>query len=135
MPPRKTIPGTPQEWLARAKSNLFMAKSAKVEEIFWEDLCFNAQQAAEKSLKAVLQYRQIPFRYVHDLEELITTLENHKVVVPQNVKDAEVLSQYAFATRYPGDLEEVTEEEYHRAIALAEQVVHWAESLLTPPTP
>jgi HEPN domain-containing protein len=112
-----------------------MAKGVKVEGIFWEDLCFNAQQAVEKSIKAVLQHQQIPFRYVHDLEELITTLENHKVVVPQSIKDAEVLSQYAFATRYPGDLEEVTEEEYYRAITLAEQVVHWAESLLTPATP
>jgi HEPN domain-containing protein len=135
MPPRRTIPGTPQEWLARAKSNLLMTKGVKVEGIFWEDLCFNAQQAAEKSIKAVLQHKQIPFRYVHDLEELITALENHKVVVPQSIKDAEVLSQYAFATRYPGELEEVTEEEYHRAITLAEQVVHWAESLLTPSTP
>ena len=98
MPPRRTIPGTSQEWLARAKSNLLMAKGVKVEGIFWEDLCFNAQQAAEKSIKAVLQHKQIPFRYVHDLEE-------------------------------------VTEEEYYRAITLAEQVVHWAESLLTPATP
>ncbi len=134
MPPRSTIPGTPQEWLARAKSNLLMAKGAKVEGVFWEDLCFNAQQAAEKSLKAVLQHKQIPFRYVHDLEELITTLERQGSIVPQSVKEAEILSHYAFATRYPGDLEEVTEEEYHRAFSLAEQVVVWAEEVLSPAT-
>ena len=131
MPPRRKIPGTPQEWLARAKSSLTLAKGAKVEEIFWEDLCFNAQQAAEKAIKAVLQHHQILFRYVHDLEELITALEKHNIPVSDEVKEAEILSHYAFATRYPGDIEGVTEEEHRRAVTLAEQVVRWAERMLT----
>lgn len=132
MPPRKKIPGTPQEWLARAKSSLILAKAAKSEGVFWEDLCFNAQQAAEKAIKSVLQHNQILFRYVHDLEELITVLEKSGVPVSAEIKEAEVLSHYAFATRYPGDIEEVTEEEYHRAVVLAERVVRWAEQLTLP---
>jgi HEPN domain-containing protein len=50
MPPRRRAPGTPQEWLARAKSNLAMARREKTGEVFWEALCFEAQQAAEKLL-------------------------------------------------------------------------------------
>ncbi len=46
--------GSPQEWLKRAKSNLALARQARSEEIFWEDLCFETQQAADKALKAVL---------------------------------------------------------------------------------
>ncbi|MFQ5629890.1 MAG: HEPN domain-containing protein [bacterium] len=79
----KNIPGTPEEWLARAKSNLALAKQQKPEDAFWEDLCYNAQQAAEKALKAVLQHSSITFRYIHDLDELITSLENSKVIVPE----------------------------------------------------
>src|SRR5262245_47732244 len=131
MPPRRRAPGTPQEWLARAKSNLVMAMREKTADLFWEDLCFETQQAAEKALKAVCQYRGIRFRYVHDLEELITALEKHDVVVPEEVKEAEVLSQYAFETRYPGDFEAVSEEEYRHALDLAEQVVSWAEKVLS----
>jgi HEPN domain-containing protein len=132
MPPRSNIPGTPQEWLARAKSNLAVAHKEKSEEIFWEDLCFEAQQAAEKAIKAVLQHHTIPFRYVHNLEELITGLETHGVVVPEEIREAVILTQYALETRYPGDFEEVTEEEYRRAATLAEQVVRWAEEALSP---
>ncbi|HEV8716201.1 MAG TPA: HEPN domain-containing protein [Candidatus Binatia bacterium] len=131
MPPRRKAPGTPREWLARAKSNLAMARREKTEEVFWEDLCFETQQAAEKALKAVLQSKAIRFRYVHSLEELITTLERHRIVVPENIKEAVVLTQYALETRYPGTFEAVSEEEYRRALDLAEQVVSWAEKVLS----
>ena len=36
-----------------------------------EDLCFDAQQAAEKAIKAILIYRGIAFPYVHDLGTLL----------------------------------------------------------------
>lgn len=45
--------GTPRDWLGRAKSNLARARQPKPDEVFWEDLCFDAQQAVEKALKAV----------------------------------------------------------------------------------
>ena len=131
MPQSRIAPGTPQEWLVRAKSNLAVARGEKTEEIFWEDLCFNAQQAAEKAIKAVFQKEGILFRYVHDLEELITTLEKNGVVIPATVKEAETLTQYALETRYPGDSEAVDEEEYRHALSLAETVVRWAEEMLS----
>ena len=37
-----------KEWLKRAKSNLKMSKIKKDEDIYYEDLCFEAQQCAEK---------------------------------------------------------------------------------------
>ena len=128
----RSIPGTPEEWLARAKSNLALAQQPKPEEAFWEDLCYNAQQAAEKALKAVLQHNGIIFRYVHDLDELITALENSQVSVPDAIKGAVDLTQYAVETRYPGFYETITEEEYQQAIELATRVVDWAEETITP---
>lgn len=133
MSSNKTIPGTPREWLARAKSNLALAKLEKPEEAFWEDLCFNAQQAAEKAVKAVLQHKGILFRYIHDLEELITNLKDHGVEVPDYINEAAKLTQYALELRYPGHSEQGTEEEYQQALKIAERVYAWAETIIAQP--
>jgi len=45
-------PDDPREWLNRARGNLARAKS-QIPEAFLEDLCFDAQQAAEKAIKAI----------------------------------------------------------------------------------
>jgi HEPN domain-containing protein len=42
------------EWLKRARSSLGLAKSSGDESVYYEDLCFQAQQAVEKALKALL---------------------------------------------------------------------------------
>ncbi|MGZ9204882.1 MAG: HEPN domain-containing protein [Nitrospira sp.] len=47
-----------------------------------EDLCFDAQQAAEKAIKALLLYRGITFPFVHDLAELVTVLQRNGEEVP-----------------------------------------------------
>jgi len=67
MPPKKSALGTAQEWLKRAKGNLALAKQAKPKEAFWDDLCFDAQQAAEKSIKAVLVHSKIDFPKTHNI--------------------------------------------------------------------
>ncbi len=130
MPPDKPIPGSAQDWLARAKGSLALAKQSKPEGAFWEDQCFLAQQAAEKALKAVYQHQGLLFRYTHDLEELGKGLENRGVPIPPVVKEAVILTRYAFETRYPGPFEPVTVEEYQEAVRLATAVVAWAESIL-----
>lgn len=45
-------PSDPFIWLQRAHSNLILANKGKLKGVMLEDLCFNAQQAAEKALKA-----------------------------------------------------------------------------------
>ena len=46
-PPERFPPDDPREWLNRAKSNLAMAMN-RTPDVYLEDLCFEAQQAAEK---------------------------------------------------------------------------------------
>lgn len=97
---------------------------------FFEDLCFHAQQAAEKTLKAVYVHHKWEFRYIHDLAELINGLEIHHLKIPDTVKNAIGLNTYAHETRYPGLGEPVTSEEHRRAVDMAEAVVEWAEEVL-----
>ena len=58
--PERFPPDDPREWLNHARSNLAMAKN-RVPEVYLEDLCFEAQQAAEKAIKAVMIMRNIEF--------------------------------------------------------------------------
>ena len=124
--------GSPIDWLRRAKSNLIRAKQPKPKEVYWEDLCFDAQQAAEKSLKALLLYNKIPFRFVHDIAELLTTLEQNGIDLPEYVREGAELSDYAVEARYPSPMEPVTEDEYIKAVKTAEAVVNWVEKHILP---
>jgi len=74
MPPDRPIPGSTGDRLTRAKADLAIARAPLPEGAFYEDLCFHAQQAAEKALKAVYQHYGWTFRYTHDLDELINGL-------------------------------------------------------------
>ena len=119
-------PDDPREWINRARSDLTQAKN-EVPGVYLENLCFNAQQAAEKSIKAVMLVRNIEFPYVHDLDRLLSLLEDEGEVIPASIRQASKLTKYATVTRYPGDVEPVTAQAYTEAIAIAEAVVQWAE--------
>ena len=130
MPRRNAIPGSPADWLSRARGSLAQAKQPKAPDGYWEDLCFLAHQAAEKALKAVYQQHHWLFHYTHDIEELVTGLEAKRVRLPRLVKDAAMLTKYAIHTRYPGMSEPVTKQEYETAVRLAQAVVDWAAPLI-----
>ena len=116
----------PREWLNRARSNLAHARN-RTAEVYLEELCFNAQQAAEKAIKALMIARGIEFPYVHDLGHLLSLLEDQGEVIPSTIRRASELTKYATATRYPGAVRPVTETEHVEAVELAEAVVRWAE--------
>lgn len=124
------ISGSPGDWLRRARSNLVRARQDKPDEVLYEDLCFDAQQATEKALKALLLSRRIPFRFVHDIGELLEAASEGGIDVPENIWDASELTEYAVEARYPGPFETVTEEEWRRAVSFAEAVVAWVESVI-----
>lgn len=114
------------QWLKRAHSNLERAKAGQVsEEILFEDLCFDCQQAAEKSIKALLVHLDIEFEKIHSISKLLKQVEG--IIVPEEIKDAAELSVYAVDTRYPGDYDPATESEYKQALMMAEKVIKWAE--------
>jgi len=132
MPQDRPVPGSAGDWLARAKGDLAIARAPLPEGAFLEDLCFHAQQAAEKALKAVYQHYGWTFRYTHDLEELITGLKEKGLHLPPDVVEADALTGFAWESRYPGLSEPVTKVEYEEALQQAETVVAWAEREIMP---
>ena len=122
--PQQRPPDDPQAWLDRAQSNLIRAQQT-IPDVYLEDLCFDAQQAAEKAFKGFLIHLEASFPYTHDLADLITLIERQDRTVPDSVKEAAILTEYAVSTRYPGVSEPVTEDEHAQAVAIAERVVEW----------
>jgi len=98
--------------------------------VYLEDLCFDAQQAAEKAIKAMMIRRNVEFPYVHDLGRLLLLLEEVGEPIPELVRKAEELTRYALVTRYPGIARPVSEQEYAEAVEIAERVVQWAKEHL-----
>jgi len=129
--PKRYPPDDPREWLNRARSNLARAK-AKRKGVYLEDLCFDAQQAAEKAIKALLIKLDVNFPYVHDLAELLTLVEKAGQAVPEPIKRAEELSRFAVFTRYPGIGPSIKEKEYRETVEIAARVVKWAENIILP---
>ena len=118
-------------WFHRAKSNLARAELGKqVEDILYEDLCFDAQQSVEKALKGLMAFLGIEIPKTHSIGYLLGLIdESGKAKVPENLKDAAVLTDYAVTARYPGNWEPVDEAEYERAVNLAREVHMWVTSI------
>jgi HEPN domain-containing protein len=131
MPPRLRSAADPWEWLRHARSNLARCRSDRSRpEVLFEDLCFDAQHAAEKAAKAVLVLKGRRFAKTHDLAELLALVEDAGVTVPAAVLEAKRLTPYAVAGRYPGVSEDASEEDHREALAIAEAVVGWAVKLV-----
>ncbi|HUT32271.1 MAG TPA: HEPN domain-containing protein [Planctomycetota bacterium] len=135
MPPLQRFePDDPREWLSRARSNLLRARTSRgIEGLYLEDICFDAQQAAEKAIKAVLVWRRVDFPKTHDLGVLLTLVRDEHIPLPDELAQARRLSEYAVSTRYPSRGEPASEEDCDSAIRCAEAVLRWATDLITPP--
>lgn len=123
-------PGTPSDWLRHARSDLALARSFRSQDVLIEDLCFHAQQAAEKSIKAVLLHMGIPFPYTHDIARLVTLLKEAHMMWPDELDEAATLTPYAVEARYPGLGTEASEEDHRRAVDIAARVLDWAEAVI-----
>lgn len=119
-------PGSVAEWVARAEANLALAR-VQSQGVALEDLCYQAQQAAEKALKAVYISRQTSFAYIHNIDTLLLGLEAIGFEIPESVDVAGELTRYAVETRYPGGFEPLTRGDHARALELAEAVLAWAK--------
>jgi HEPN domain-containing protein len=125
------------EWLQRARSNLEVAKKIEKTDfvqngggIFIEEICFELQQAVEKSLKALMVEKRIQIAKTHNISDLIARLEQGNINVPPEIKQARLMTNYAVMTRYPHYDESLTEEDYSEALEITKNVYNWVKGLL-----
>ena len=127
--PDRFSPDDPREWLNRARSNLAQA-IRRSPEVYVEDCCNNAQQAAEKAIKGIMLLRSLEVLHTHDLGALLSLLAEFGEQIPEEIRQAEELTPYAVQSRYPNYEEPVSEDELRNAVRIAKNVVQWAESLI-----
>ena len=128
MQPEHIEPGSPEAWLRFARSDLALAATVPPKEVLPSTLCFHAQQAAEKAVKAVLIHAGVAFPRTHSIRYLLDRLPPD-VDIPEEVAKSAILTKYAVQMRYPDDTEDVTENELQEALRYGGDVLEWAERL------
>lgn len=109
-----------QEWIDKATED--EASAAGIlshKEGAPSTVCFLSQQLAEKSLKALLVYNDIPPPKVHDLLQLETLASSLVDAIQQHHEPLLFLNRYYIESRYPGDFPEFSWKEAEEALEAA----------------
>ena len=119
----KPPPDEVRAWLLKAGGDLLSARilvghSALV----LGPAAFHCQQAVEKTLKAFLVWRSMPFEKVHSLVYLMDLCEAKEPGFADLREETEMLSPYAIEVRYPGEMLEISPEDARKALMAAEAV-------------
>jgi HEPN domain-containing protein len=114
-----------REWLAYADDDLRLAQGglhlSGEQRPPYHLVAYHAQQCAEKCLKAYLVSLGVDFPRTHNISTLLELCSDH-AQWPLALRDAEELTDYAVAARYPGEAATVTAHDAQRAIEHAQQV-------------
>jgi HEPN domain-containing protein len=116
-----------ESWIERAKSSLEMARTKFTNCVRYEDICYQAQQSVEKALKGLLIFYDEDPEFTHNIDRLLKELLKH-TEVSDNIKDTIKLTKYAIETRYPGEYDDSTKEEYEESITIATNCLEWVEN-------
>jgi len=112
-----------EEWVNKAEGDRQTAKREVnvVDSPNWDAVCFHAQQAVEKYLKALCQQENIPFTRTHDLTQLLKALlPKYPDLAPQS-DNLEWLTAFAVEIRYPG--ESAIEGDAEKAVTIMEDAI------------
>jgi HEPN domain-containing protein len=115
--------------LLKASHDLIAARAILAAGDAFDTVCFHAQQAVEKSLKAVLAWREIEYPRRHDVGEL---LELVKPLAPDVAHYAERiidLAPYAVEIRYEIEFEP-SDDQAVEAVQTAEEVYELIKRML-----
>jgi HEPN domain-containing protein len=92
-----------QEWLNSAKDDLLIITKIIDDVSLSHQVAFHAQQALEKSIKAVIEEFEIDFLKTHSLETLFGKIQGY-INLTIEIAIIKKLDQLYIDARYPGDL-------------------------------
>jgi HEPN domain-containing protein len=110
-----------KNWLFRANEDIAVLENLfeSGPDLYASTICYHAQQAVEKFLKAFLVFHNIDFPKTHDLDYLLLECEK---IEPGNFEiDLGSLTDFEVSLRYPDDfyVPDIEETTQYRDIALA----------------
>lgn len=100
---------------------------ARIKEGRVENICYLAQQCAEKALKAALCNEGKMILHTHDLDALASHLPEDKI--PPRSHQIGSLTEYSMIRRYEKGYEVIDDESIQLALELARDVLEWAQAL------
>jgi HEPN domain-containing protein len=90
------------EWLKSASDDLVLIEEIIDNVNLTHMTAFHAQQAVEKSLKAILEYNSCKVPKKHDLIQLKVLVSEYVIIENDDILDS--LNRLYIESRYPGDL-------------------------------
>ena len=124
------------DWLRKARSDLESArKLARDPDPFLDTAAYHCQQAAEKAVKGFLVLHDQEFDKVHDVRLHVLQAAEIEPLFKTVLLDAELLTPYATAFRYPYRPLEPTPAEFTAAFEAAERVYKLVLSVAPQLTP
>lgn len=93
-----------EKWLFIAREDLKAAQGMFKLELF-STVAYHCQQAAEKSLKAYLAYKNYPVEKTHDLAKLVGACQKNDYSFTALYDIAEQLTPFATRFRYPTEFD------------------------------
>lgn len=110
-------------WLEKAYQDLLAAERLLMGSFPLTDIAsFHAQQAAEKAIKAYLTWHNTVFPKTHSLVALVALCLQVEDDFHALRAAAVTLTPYAVASRYPGDVANLSLADAQQALALARHV-------------
>jgi HEPN domain-containing protein len=92
-------------WLRKADHDLLnIENNLAANDVPWDTVCFHAQQAAEKVLKAFLAHHGRDLLKTHDLVALLAQCSTIARTLSDLEADCRKLTSYGVSARYPDDL-------------------------------
>ena len=92
-----------QEWLSKAEEDFGFASQTlaepKIE--YYAQICFHFQQAAEKYLKTYIVAKDLTFKKIHDLPQLLKICCESDLKLKELEEACDFLTDYYIDTRYP----------------------------------
>jgi HEPN domain-containing protein len=122
-PPEQVKAELVRQWLWKADQDISASREllAGTHPLLYP-VCFHAQQAAEKYIKALLTWGQVEFPKTHIIRNLLGLLGPMFPDIVMYLRDADMLTPFGVDVRYPGDQPEPNLEQARQAVALAEKV-------------
>jgi HEPN domain-containing protein len=115
-----------EKWFTKAKHDLESAKIlSQSSPLILDTAVYHCQQAAEKAVKGYLMFKGQEAMKTHDVGQLIRQAMKFDLEFSKWQDIADLLTPYATAYRYPGEVSEPTLEEAQEAIRSAESLINF----------
>jgi HEPN domain-containing protein len=118
-------------WLKRAKQSLNFCKIPDITkyDLAYEDLCFQAFQAAEKALQAFLIFLNVEI-ISPNLSYMLQEISKH-VALDERMLEVHDLSEFDLYFKYPNGYVQLSKDDITNSFEVAKYCIYWVEKQIS----